>query len=147
MIKKDIFKPIKILQQKGIKKPKELLILFSTFKELISIYKELKEELNDIIETTIQFNILKPNYVCYMIIGNGNFNYGEGSIDFADLTVSIEFEKIVNIFGMPPEKIEEEGASIYFGGGIDLDGDLQSGLDVFSFFITLRDILEELKEK
>ncbi|MEJ2296467.1 MAG: SCP2 sterol-binding domain-containing protein [Candidatus Lokiarchaeota archaeon] len=105
--------------KKVSEKPENLLKIYEFVKQFSAVNEELQEELEDINEFSTQIHISEPEFKCWVKLGDGKFNYGEGEIDNPSFTLSCT-QDIMG--GMMQGDIDSTSA--YMAGYLKIDGNL-----------------------
>ena len=90
--------------------------------------EELQEELEDIDEFSAQLVISEPYFKCWIKLGGGKFEYGEGEVDDPSYTLSCRHEIMG---GMMQGEIESTSA--YMAGDLTIEGNLQDAITYGEF--------------
>ncbi|MGB5913024.1 MAG: SCP2 sterol-binding domain-containing protein, partial [Promethearchaeia archaeon] len=104
-------------------KPENLLKIYEFIKQFSLENEELKEELEDIDEFSAQIVISEPDLKCWVKLGGGKFEYGEGEVDDPSYTLSCRYE----IMGSMMQG-EVDSTSAYMAGDLTIEGNLQNAI-------------------
>lgn len=73
-------------------KPENLLKIYELVKQLSTENEELNEELDDLNDFSAQILISEPDFKCWVKLGSGIFDYGEGEIEEPSFILSCRQE-------------------------------------------------------
>ena len=114
--------------KKVVEKPENILKIYEFVKQLSMEDEELQEELEDIDEFSAQIVINEPDFKCWIKLGGGKFEYGEGEVDDPSYTLSCR-QEIMG--GMMQGEIESTSA--YMAGDLTIEGNLQDAITYGEF--------------
>ncbi|MFX0023270.1 MAG: SCP2 sterol-binding domain-containing protein [Candidatus Hermodarchaeota archaeon] len=123
----------------GERKPSDALILAEALKQLAVENEELKEEVEDIEEFTVQFEYTDADYKYWVKVGEGSVDYGEGEAEDPAATM-----KAAGVTWAGLGSGELEATSAYMSGELQIEGDLQAAITYGEINGMMRDILEDL---
>ena len=138
MVDEKLLNELKEMREKGPSAPSDVLKLFEVAKQLSKESEDMKEEVEDMDEITVQFIMNDVNYKWWIKVGDGNFEYGEGDAADPSVTLSTTQENWGNMFGG-----EADATSLYMSGELTIDGNLQ---DAIAFGEILSLVAEEFEE-
>ncbi|MHA1265000.1 MAG: SCP2 sterol-binding domain-containing protein [Candidatus Helarchaeota archaeon] len=105
---------------------KDLPLFLAALEEIAETNEDLKDELEDTEDTTIQFNV--PGVIqAYIIIKDGKLTAKEGTIDDADVTLEMTEEVGKNLFTG-----ETDAASAYMAGDLKIIGEMAKAMKLRS---------------
>ncbi|MFX0018364.1 MAG: SCP2 sterol-binding domain-containing protein [Promethearchaeota archaeon] len=125
--------------KKVIEKPENILKIYEFVKQLSMENEELQEELEDINEFSAQIVISEPDFKCWIKLGSGKFEYGEGEVDDPSYTLSCR-QEIMG--GMMQGEIESTSA--YMAGDLTIEGNLQDAITYGEFLSLAMEISRDL---
>jgi putative sterol carrier protein len=126
--------------KKVSEKPENLLKIYEFVKQFSAVNEELQEELEDINEFSTQIHISEPEFKCWVKLGDGKFNYGEGEIDNPSFTLSCT-QDIMG--GMMQGDIDSTSA--YMAGDLKIDGNLQDSMAYGEFLSLAMELSRDLE--
>jgi putative sterol carrier protein len=126
--------------KKVSEKPENLLKIYEFVKQFSAVNEELQEELEDINEFSTQIHISEPEFKCWVKLGDGKFNYGEGEIDNPSFTLSYT-QDIMG--GMMQGDIDSTSA--YMAGDLKIDGNLQDSMAYGEFLSLAMELSRDLE--
>jgi putative sterol carrier protein len=121
-------------------KPENLLKIYEFVKQFSAENEELQEELEDINEFQAQIHISEPEFKCWVKLGDGKFDYGEGEIDDPSFTLSCT-QEIMG--GMMQGEIDSTSA--YMSGDLTIDGNLQDSMAYGEFLGIAMELSQDLE--
>jgi putative sterol carrier protein len=121
-------------------KPENLLRIYEFVKQFSAENEELQEELEDINEFQAQIHISEPEFKCWVKLGDGKFDYGEGEIDNPAYTLSCT-QEIMG--GMMQGDIDSTSA--YMAGDLTIEGSLQDSMSYGEFLRLAMELSRELE--
>jgi len=125
--------------KKVVEKPENLLKIYEFVKQLSLEIEELQEELEDIDEFSAQIVISEPDFKCWIKLGGGKFEYGEGEVDDPSYTLSCRYEIMG---GMMQGEIDRTGA--YMAGDLTIEGNLQNAIAYGEFLSLAMELSRDL---
>ena len=126
--------------KKVAEKPENLLKIYEFVKQLSAENEELQEELEEINEFKAQIHISEPEFKCWVKLGDGKFDYGEGEIDDPAFTLACT-QEIMG--GMMQGDINSTSA--YMSGDLKIDGSLQDSMAYGEFLSLAMELSQELE--
>ena len=125
--------------KKVVEKPENILKIYEFVKQLSLENEELKEELEDIDEFSAQIVISEPDFKCWIKLGDGKFEYGEGEVNDPSYTLSCR-QEIMG--GMMQGEINSTSA--YMAGDLSIEGNLQDAITYGDFLSLAMDKSRDL---
>ena len=125
--------------KKVVEKPENLLKIYEFVKQFSAENEELQEELEDISEFQAQIHISEPEFKCWVKLGDGKFDYGEGEIDEPAFTLACTQEIIG---GMMQGDIDSTSA--YMAGDLKIEGSLQDSMAYGEFLRIAMELAQDL---
>ncbi len=125
--------------KKVVEKPENILKIYEFIKQLSVENEELKEELEDINEFSAQIVISDPDFKCWIKLGGGKFDYGEGEVDDPSYTLSCR-QEIMG--GMMQGEINSTSA--YMAGDLSIEGNLQDAITYGEFLSLAMELSRDL---
>ena len=121
-------------------KPENLLKIYEFVKQLSRENDELHEELEDLNDFSAQILISEPDFKCWVKLGGGNFEYGEGEIDDPSFILSCR-QEIMG--GMMQGDINSTSA--YMAGDLKIEGNLQDSMAYGEFLGLAMEIAQNIE--
>ncbi|MFX0025836.1 MAG: SCP2 sterol-binding domain-containing protein [Candidatus Hermodarchaeota archaeon] len=125
--------------KKVVEKPENLLKIYEFVKQLSMENEELRDELEDIDEFSAQIAIREPDFKCWVKLGGGKFEYGEGEVEDPSYTLSCK-QEIMG--GMMQGEINSTNA--YMAGDLSIVGNLQDAITYGEFLSLAMEISRDL---
>ncbi|MFX0178623.1 MAG: SCP2 sterol-binding domain-containing protein [Candidatus Hodarchaeota archaeon] len=125
--------------KKVVEKPENLLKIYEFVKQLSMENEELRDELEDIDEFSAQIAISEPDFKCWVKLGGGKFEYGEGEVEDPSYTLSCK-QEIMG--GMMQGEINSTNA--YMAGDLSIVGNLQDAITYGEFLSLAMEISRDL---
>ncbi len=125
--------------KKVVEKPENILKIYEFIKQLSVENEELQEELEDINEFSAQVVISEPDFKCWIKLGGGKFDYGEGEVDDPSYTLSCR-QEIMG--GMMQGEIGSTSA--YMAGDLSIEGNLQDAITYGEFLSLAMELSRDL---
>ena len=129
---------VKAIRENGLKEPAEAIKMFKLAQALSKESEDMKEEIEDMDEMKVGFVVTDKDFKFGVIMGDGKFEINEGEINDPSVTLSTSME---NWSGMLSGEVE--ATSLYMGGDLTIDGNLQ---DAIAFGEVLSIMQEELED-
>lgn len=120
-------------------KPENILKIYEFITQLSVENEELQEELEDINEFSAQIVISEPDFKCWIKLGGGKFEYGEGEVDDPSYTLSCR-QEIMG--GMMQGEIDSTSA--YMAGDLTIEGNLQDAITYGEFLSLAMELSRDL---
>ncbi len=122
--------------------PKNVLKIMELMKQVSGEVDDLKEELEDIDEFIGQMDVTDKGFKWWVKIGDGKFDYGEGSVEDPSFTMSANWETLGGLMSG-----EVDGTSAYMSGDLQIEGNLQDTMAYGEYLQLVAETMEELAEK
>ena len=106
------------------------------------IDNDLKEELEDIDQFIGQLVVSVKEFIMWVKIGDGVYDYGEGETADASFTMTANWETMA---GMMTGEVD--GTSAYMSGDLQIDGNLQDVMAYGEYASFAAETMEEMAEK
>ena len=138
MVDQALIDKVKSIREDGLKDPAEALNMFRLVKALAEESEDMKEEIDDMDEIKVGFAVTDKDFHFGVVMGDGKVEVTEGALDDASVTLSTTME---NWSGMLSGEVD--ATSLYMGGDLSIDGNLQ---DAIAFGEVLNIMQEELED-
>ena len=138
MVDKALLDEVKGIQANGAKEPSDAIKMFKLAQELAKESEDMKEEIEDMDEIKVGFVVTDKDFQFGVTMGDGKFEINETSTGDAGVTLSTSME---NWSGMLSGEVD--ATSLYMGGDLTIDGNLQ---DAIAFGEVLNIMQEELED-
>lgn len=138
MVDQALLDEVKAIQANGAKEPSDAIKMFRLAQALSKESEDMKEEIEDMDEMKVGFVVTDKDFKFGVIMGDGKFEINEGEISDPSVTLSTSME---NWSGMLSGEVE--ATSLYMGGDLTIDGNLQ---DAIAFGEVLNIMQEELED-
>jgi len=138
MVDQALLDEVKAIQANGAKEPSDAIKMFRLAQALSKESEDMKEEIEDMDEIKVGFVVTDKDFKFGVIMGDGKFEINEGEINDPSVTLSTSME---NWSGMLSGEVE--ATSLYMGGDLTIDGNLQ---DAIAFGEVLSIMQEELED-
>ena len=138
MVDKALLDEVKGIQKNGAKEPADAIKMFKLAQALAKESEDMKEEIEDMDEIKVGFVVTDKDAQFGVIMGGGKFEIFEEALGDAGVTLSTSME---NWSGMLSGEVD--ATSLYMGGDLKIDGNLQ---DAIAFGEVLNIMQEELEE-
>ena len=122
MVDENVLNQLKEIREKGASKPSDALIMYEVFKQLAEESEDLKEELEDV-DILTQIVVTDADYKYWIKMGDGKLDYGEGSADDPNVTMSAT---AATWAGLGAGEIDSTSA--YMSGDLQIEGNLQDAI-------------------
>lgn len=123
MVDENLIKEIKEMREKGGNDPSNFLKLPEFMKQLAEESEDLKEELEDMDLTIVQFVVTDVDYKYWIKLGEGTVDYGEGEAEDANVTMKAA---IATWIGLGSGELDSTSA--YMSGDLAIEGNLQDAI-------------------
>ncbi|HDZ17139.1 hypothetical protein LCGC14_0644940 [marine sediment metagenome] len=123
MVDENLIKEIKELRSKGGTEPSDALKLAEFMKQLAGESEDLKEELDDMDLTIVQFVVTDVDYKYWIKLGEGAIDYGEGDAEDPSVTMKATGATWVGL-----SSGELDSTSAYMSGDLQIEGNLQDAI-------------------
>lgn len=124
MVSEDLIKKLKDLRDgTGERKPSDALLLCEALKQLAVENEDIKEEIEDMDLTTVQFDWTDVGYKYWVKFGEGQVDYGEGEVEDPSVTMKATSTTWA---GMGSGDID--ATSAYMSGDLQIEGNLQDAI-------------------
>ncbi len=123
MVDENLIKEIKELRSGGGTDPSNALKLAEFMKQLARESEDLKEELDDMDLTIVQFEVTDADYKYWLKLGEGAVDYGEGQHDDPSVTMKATGATWVGL-----SSGELDSTSAYMSGDLQIEGNLQDAI-------------------
>ena len=123
MVDENLIKEIKEMRTKGGNEPSDALKLAEFMKQLAGESEDLKEELEDMDLTIVQFEVTDIDYKYWVKLGEGTVDYGEGVADDPNVTMKATAP---NWLAMSSGELDSTSA--YMSGDLQIEGNLQDAI-------------------
>ena len=138
MVDQSLLDAVKGIRENGLKAPSDALKMFELAKALAAESEDMKEEIEDMDIIKVGFVVNDKDYQFGVTIGEGKLEVTEGALSDASVTLSTTME---NWGGMLSGEVD--ATSLYMGGDLAIDGNLQ---DAIAFGEILNIMQEELED-
>lgn len=138
MVDQALLDEVEAIQANGAKEPSDAIKIFRLAQALSKESEDMKEEIEDMDEIKVGFVVTDKDFKFGVIMGDGKFEINEGEINDPSVTLSTSME---NWSGMLSGEVE--ATSLYMGGDLTIDGNLQ---DAIAFGEVLSIMQEELED-
>ncbi len=118
--------------------PKNVLTLMELVKQVSGEVDDLKEELDDIDEFVGQMVITDKDFKYWLKIGDGKFDYGEGTVEDPSFTMSANWETMGGLMTG-----DVDGTSAYMSGDLQIEGNLQDTMAYGEFLGLVMETIQE----
>ena len=140
MVSDDLLQKLKAMREGGERKPSDALLLAEALKQLAVEDEDIKEEIEDIDLTVMQFVVTDTDYKYWIKFGEGQVDYGEGEAEDPSATMKAS---TVTWAGMASGEVD--GTSAYMSGDLQIGGNIQDATMCAELIgLTIRIILKEL---
>jgi len=123
MVDENLIKEIKAMRSGGSTEPSNALKLAEYMKQLAGESEDLKEELEDMDLTIVQFVVTDVDYKYWLKLGEGAVDYGEGQNDDPSVTMKATGATWVGL-----SSGELDSTSAYMSGDLQIEGNLQDAI-------------------
>ena len=123
MVDENLIKEIKELRSGGGTDPSNALKLAEFMKQLARESEDLKEELDDMDLTIVQFEVTDADYKYWLKLGEGAVDYGEGQHDDPSVTMKATGATWIGL-----SSGELDSTSAYMSGDLQIEGNLQDAI-------------------
>ena len=142
MVSEDLLKKLAAMRAgEGERKPSDALLLCEAFKQLAAENEDIKEEVEDIDLTVVQFEWSDVGYKYWVKFGEGQVEYAEGEAEDPSVTM-IATSTIWGGLGSG----ELDATSAYMAGDLQIEGNLQDAIAYGEINGMVGDVLKELGE-
>jgi len=138
MVDQALLDEVKAIQENGAKEPSDAIKMFRLAQALSKESEDMKDEIGDMDEIKVGFVVTDKDFKFGVIMGDGKFEINEVEISDPSVTLSTSME---NWSGMLSGEVE--ATSLYMGGDLTIDGNLQ---DAIAFGEVLSIMQEELED-
>jgi putative sterol carrier protein len=138
MVDQALLDEVKAIQKNGAKEPGDAIKMFKLAQALAKESEDMKDEIEDMDEIKVGLVVSDKDFKFSVIMGAGKFEINEGEISDASVTLSTSME---NWSGMLSGEVD--ATSLYMGGDLTIDGNLQ---DAIAFGEVLSIMQEELED-
>ncbi len=140
MVSEDLLKKLAEMRDgKGERKPSDALLLCEAFKQLAAENEDIKEEVEDMDLTVVQFEWSDVGYKYWVKFGEGQVEYAEGEAEDPSVTM-IATGATWGALGSG----ELEATSAYMAGDLQIEGNLQDAIAYGEINGMVGDVLKEL---
>ncbi len=140
MVSEDLLKSLKDLRDgTGERKPSDALLLCEALKQLAVENEDIKEEIEDMDLTVVQFEYTDVGYKYWIKFGEGQVEYGEGEVEDPTATMKAASPTWA---GMGSGEID--GTSAYMSGDLQIEGNLQDAIAYGEINGMVGDVLKEM---
>ncbi len=140
MVSEDLIKKLTDLRDgKGERKPSDALVLCEALKQLAVENEDLKEEIEDMDLTIVQFEWTDAGYKYWVKFGEGQVEYAEGEAEDPSVTMKAT---AATWGGMGSGEIDSTSA--YMSGDLQIEGNLQDAIAYGEINGMVGDILKEM---
>ena len=123
MVDENLIKEIKEMRGKSDNDPSSFLKLPEFMKQLAEENEDLKEELEDMDLTIVQFVVTDIDYKYWIKLGEGTVDYGEGEAEDPNVTMKAT---IATWLGLGSGELDSTSA--YMSGDLAIEGNLQDAI-------------------
>jgi len=138
MVDQALIDKVKSIRENGLKEPADALDMFRLVEALAGETEDMKEEIEDMDEIKVGFVVTDKDYQFGVTMGDGKVEVTEGALGDASVTLSTNMENWSGILSG-----EVEATSLYMGGDLSIEGNLQ---DAIAFGEVLNIMQEELED-
>ncbi|MFW9901458.1 MAG: SCP2 sterol-binding domain-containing protein, partial [Candidatus Thorarchaeota archaeon] len=139
-VSEDLLKKLAAMRAgEGERKPSDALILCEAFKQLAAENEDIKEEVEDMDLTVVQFEWSDVGYKYWVKFGEGQVEYAEGEAEDPSVTM-IATSATWGGLGSG----ELEATSAYMAGDLQIEGNLQDAIAYGEINGMVGDVLKEL---
>ncbi|MBD3229499.1 MAG: hypothetical protein GF329_15045 [Candidatus Lokiarchaeota archaeon] len=117
--------------------PKFLPVMFGGMKELLEASEEAQFELEDMDDMSMVISVPDLDVSIFMKIEEGKFDAGEGTVEDADLTITMSEENFMKL-----ATGEMDAMQAYMSGEIQLEGDMTKAMAIRPLMDILADEYE-----
>lgn len=140
MVSEDLLKKLAAMRAgEGERKPSDALLLCEAFKQLAAENEDIKEEVEDIDLTVVQFEWSDVGYKYWVKFGEGQVDYGEGEAEDPSVTMIATSTTWAGLGSG-----ELDATSAYMAGDLQIEGNLQDAIAYGEINGMVGDVLKEL---
>ena len=140
MVSEDLLKKLAAMREgKGEGKPSDVLLLCEAFKQLAAENEDIKEEVEDMDLTVVQFEWSDVGYKYWVKFGEGQVDYGEGEAEDPSVTMIAASPTWIGLGSG-----EIDATSAYMAGDLQIEGNLQDAIAYGEINGMVGDVLKEL---
>jgi putative sterol carrier protein len=140
MVSEDLLKKLAAMRDgEGERKPSDALLLCEAFKQLAVENEDIKEEVEDMDLTVVQFDWSDVGYKYWVKFGEGQVDYAEGEADDPSVTM---IATSTTWGGLGSGEID--ATSAYMAGDLQIEGNLQDAIAYGEINGMVGDVLREL---
>ncbi|MFX1569601.1 MAG: SCP2 sterol-binding domain-containing protein [Promethearchaeota archaeon] len=140
MVSEDLLKKLAAMRAgEGERKPSDALLLCEAFKQLAAENEDIKEEVEDMDLTVVQFEWSDVGYKYWVKFGEGQVEYAEGEAEDPSVTM-IATSTTWGALGSG----ELDATSAYMAGDLQIEGNLQDAIAYGEINGMVGDVLKEL---
>lgn len=141
MVDEDIIKKLLELRDKESHEPKDALILFEIYKQIIQEDENIQKELMDLNEITVQNIYSDADFKYWVRLGEGNLDVGEGEIDNPTITMRANSQ---TWSGLGSGEIDPTSA--YMSEELSIEGNLQGAMVYGEILEMVRGFIDDLED-
>ena len=140
MVSEDLLKKLAAMRAgEGERKPSDALLLCEAFKQLAAENEDIKEEVEDMDLTVVQFEWSDVGYKYWVKFGEGQVEYAEGEAEDPSVTM---IATSTTWAGLGSGEID--ATSAYMAGDLQIEGNLQDAIAYGEINGMVGDVLKEL---
>jgi putative sterol carrier protein len=140
MVSEDLLKKLAAMRDgEGERKPSDALLLCEAFKQLAAENEDIKEEVEDMDLTVVQFEWSDVGYKYWVKFGEGQVDYAEGEAEDPSVTM---IATSTTWGGLGSGEID--ATSAYMAGDLQIEGNLQDAIAYGEVNGMVGDVLREL---
>ena len=141
MVSEDLLKKLAAMRAgEGERKPSDALLLCEAFKQLAAENEDIKEEVEDMDLTVVQFEWSDVGYKYWVKFGEGQVEYAEGEAEDPSVTM---IATSTTWAGLGSGEID--ATSAYMAGDLQIEGNLQDAIAYGEINGMVGDVLKELR--
>ncbi|MFW9990316.1 MAG: SCP2 sterol-binding domain-containing protein [Candidatus Odinarchaeota archaeon] len=142
MVSDDLLQKLNAIQEGQVeRKPSDALLIAEALKQLAQEDEDIKEEIEDIDLTVIQFVVTDADYKYWLKFGEGQVDYGEGETDNPSATMKASTAAWA---GMASGEVD--GTSAYMSGDLQIEGNLQDAITYGEITGMVMEAISELRD-